>query len=145
MKKHRSIILLLFLFYGLLTLAQTPTCPSPYVYMDGGSLIKYYDPGMPLSATNPNTLNIPTFGSGLTLMPNINGGTLTPTFYSTSGGTYWYWSGSAWVNTNHSTGNSAAVNIAGCGSTIYNIVGSTGAIYAYNGTGPGTLLTTLSG
>jgi gliding motility-associated-like protein len=120
-------------------------CPSPYVFMDGSQFIRFYDPGQPLSASNPSNTNIPTFGSGLTLMPNINGGTLCPTFYSTSGGTYWYWSGASWVNTGHSTGNNAAVNLGGCGSKIYNIVGATGQIYVYDGTGNGSLLTTING
>ncbi len=123
--------------------AQMPTCPSPYVYMDGGSLIKFYDPSQPLSATNPGTINVPTFGSGLTLMPNINGGTPNPTFYTVSGGNYYYWNGSSWVNTGHGTGNSAAVNIAGCNNYIYNLVGGTGQVYVYNGSSTGTLLTTL--
>lgn len=122
-----------------------PTCPSPFVYMDGGSYIMAYDPSLPLSSTNPFSTGIPTFGGGLTLMPNINGGTLTPTFYTTSGGNYYYWSGTTWVNTGHSTGSSAAVNIAGCNGTIYNLVGFTGQVYSYNGTSNGSLLTTLSG
>ncbi|MCW3076857.1 MAG: hypothetical protein JWO32_1466 [Bacteroidetes bacterium] len=111
--------------------------------MEGGTMIQFYNPSAPLSATNPSNTNIPTFGSGLTLMPNINGGTLTPTFYTTSGGTYWYWSGNAWVNTGGSTGNASAVNIGGCGCKIFNLVGGTGQVYVYNGTGNGTLLTTL--
>ncbi|MGZ4090675.1 MAG: hypothetical protein ACXVNO_08145, partial [Bacteroidia bacterium] len=138
------ILVLLFSFIENNLFSQTPTCPSPYVYMDGGSFIRYYDPSLPLSSTNPANTNIPTFGSGLTLMPNINGGTPSPTFYTTSGGTYWYWNGSSWVNTNHSTGNSSAVNLGGCGGKIYNLVGGTGQVYVYNGTGPGTLLTTIS-
>lgn len=115
--------------------------------MDGTANIRFYDPSQPLSATNPSPTNIPTLGGsgGLTLMPNINGGTLCPTFYTVANGTYWYWSGATWVNTGHSCGTGPAVNIAGCGSTIYNLVGSNGQIYSYNGTGNGTLLTTIAG
>jgi len=113
--------------------------------MDGSQFIKFYNPALPLGANNPANTNIPTFGSGLTLMPNINGGTLSPTFYSTSGGTYWYWNGVSWVNTGHSTGNGAAVNVGGCGGKIYNIVGGTGQIYVYDGTANGSLLTTING
>ncbi len=130
---------------GLVCFAQNPSCSNGYVYMDGGSFISFYDPGLPLSASNPSQTNIPTFGGGLALMPNINGGTLTPTFYTTFAGNYWYWNGVSWVNTGHSTGNTSAVNIAGCAGAIYNIVGSTGQVYSYNGTTNGTLLTTLAG
>ena len=146
MRKCSKIIFILFLFFSEYSaFSQVPTCPSPYVWMDGGPFIKFYDPSLPLSATNPSTTNIPTFGSGLALMPNINGGTPSPTFYSTSGGFYYWFNGTSWVNTGHSTGNGAAVNLGGCGSRIYNLVGGTGQVYVYNGTGPGTLLTTIVG
>lgn len=143
MGKREAILLILFLS-GMICFAQNPSCSNEFVYMDGPASILVYDPQQPLSATNPGTTNIPSFGSGLALMPSINGGTLSPTFYATSGGTYWFWSGSAWINTGHSTGNPGAINLAGCGSTIYNLVGSTGQVYTYKGNGPGTLLTTLS-
>ena len=138
------LVLSAFVF-SYASFAQTLTCPSPYIYMDGSQFIKFYNPALPLGANNPANTNIPTFGSGLTLMPNINGGTLSPTFYSTSGGTYWYWNGVSWVNTGHSTGNGAAVNVGGCGGKIYNIVGGTGQIYVYDGTANGSLLTTING
>jgi gliding motility-associated-like protein len=114
--------------------------------MDGAQFIQVYNPGQPLGPGNPSLTNIPVCpgGGGLTLMPNINGGTLSPTFYSVSGGTYWWWNGANWVNTGHGTGNGAAVNLGGCGSFIYNLVGFTGQVYVYNGTGTGTLLTTIS-
>ena len=143
---RRSLqIFIILLFSKAVFFSQALVCPSPYVYMDGGSLISFYDPNVPLSSTNPSLTNIPTFGTGLTLMPNINGGTLTPTFYTVSGGNYYYWSGTTWTNTGHSVGNGAAVNIAGCAGQIYNIVGGTGQIYSYNGTTNGSLLTTLTG
>jgi len=115
--------------------------------MDGSAFIRVYDPSLPPSATNPSNTNIPTLtnGGGLTLMSNINGGTVCPTFYSVAGGNYFYWNGVSWVNTGHTTGNGAAVNLAGCGTTIYNLVGGTGQIYSYNGTANGTLLTTITG
>lgn len=144
-KFFRQLFFLSFFFSIYSASSQVPTCPSPYVYMDGGPFIKFYNPALPLSATNPSNTNIPTFGSGLALMPNINGGLPSPTFYTTSGGNYYWWNGTSWVNTGHSTGNGAAVNIGGCGGKIYNLVGGTGQVYVYNGTGPGTLLTTIVG
>src|SRR5688572_8124910 len=110
-----------FVFLPFSLFAQNITCPSPYIFIDGGTFIRMYDPNQPFSATNPQNTNIPTFGGGLTLMPNLNGGTVCPTFYTTSGGNYYYWNGASWVNTGHSTGNGAAVNLGGCGSKIYNI------------------------
>ena len=143
--QKRIKIVLIFMFSRMVFIAQMPGCPSPLIFMDGGSFIQSYDPSQPLSTSNPSSLNVPSFGSGLTLMPNINGGTLCPTFYTTSGGNYYYWSGASWVNTGHSTGNTSAVNIAGCNGGIYNLVGSTGQVYFYNGTANGSLVTTLSG
>src|ERR1041385_744174 len=89
------------IFFPLTFFAQNITCPSPYIYIDGGRFIRYYDPNPPFSPTHPATPNIPTCGAVLALMPNINGGTLSPTFYPSQGGTYWYWNGSAWINPGH--------------------------------------------
>ncbi len=144
MKRGLMICLISVLFWKQIFYGQTPTCPSPLIYMDSGLNLEAYDPTQPLSSTNPATTGISVFGNGLTLMPNISGGTLTPTFYTTSGGTYWYWSGTTWVNTGHSTGNSSAVNLGGCPGRIYNLVGTTGQIYVYDGTSNGTLLTTIT-
>ena len=144
--KIRHLILTCFaLQFGLLCLSQTPSCPSPFVYMDGPGGIHAYNPTQPLSATNPSPIGIPNGGGGLTLMPNINGGTLSPTFYSIIGGNYSYWDGAAWVSTGHGTGSGAAVNLGGCGSKIYNLVGASGQVWVYNGTATGTLLTTIAG
>jgi len=142
MNRRSSIVCILILF-SCSVFSQNPYCPSPYVYMDGGANIKVYDPTQPPSATNPSNTSIPAFGSGLTLMPNINGGTLSPTFYSTFGGNYYYWNGTSWFNTGHSTGNTSAVNLGGCNGKIYNLVGGTGVVYVYDGTQNGYSLTTI--
>ena len=131
--------------FSLLHKAQTPSCPSPFVYMDGPGGIHAYNPTQPLSATNPSPIGIPNGGGGLTLMPNINGGTLSPTFYSVIGSGYSYWDGTAGVATGHGTGGGGAVNLGGCGSKIYNLVGASGQIWVYDGTATGTLLTTIAG
>lgn len=145
--KKRELIILFFVLSRAISFAQVPSCSNGYVYMDTNPFISVYDPSQPLSANNPSLTNVPMLpgGGGLTVMPNINGGTLTPTFYSVLNSTYYYWSGTTWVNTGHTTGNSSAVNIAGCNGALYNLVGSTGQVYVYNGTGNGTLLTTLAG
>lgn len=144
MERCKLIFLITFLS-GIVCFAQNPSCNNNFIYLDGAAFIKVYNPNLPLSATNPSPTNIPSFGAGLALMPNINGGTLSPTFYSTSAGTYWYWSGTGWINTGHAVGSSIAVNLAGCAGTIYNFVGSSGQVYSYNGNGPGSLLTTIPG
>ncbi|MCU0361247.1 MAG: hypothetical protein MUF75_11120, partial [Bacteroidia bacterium] len=113
--------------------------------MDGPNGIHAYNPALPLSPTNPTPIGIPNGGGGLTLMPNINGGTLSPTFYSVIGGNYSFWNGSSWQGTGHGTGSGAAVNLGGCNGAIYNLVGATGQVYVYNGTGTGSLLTTING
>jgi gliding motility-associated-like protein len=143
--KRSKFICLCLIMAGFFSFSQNLTCPSDLVYMDGGNWIRVYDPSQPLGTTNPSTINIPTFGGGLTLMPNINGGSPSPTFYVVSGGNYWYWNGSTWVNTGHSAGSLSAVNLGGCAGKIYNLVGASGQVYVYDGTGPGTLLTTLAG
>ena len=108
------------------------------------SPIQVYNPALPLSASNPSSTGIPLGGTGLSFGPNLSAATPNPTFYTTIGGVFYYWSGSAWVSTGHSTGNTIAVNIGGGPGCIYNLVGGTGQVYVYNGTGPATLLTTIT-
>lgn len=131
---------------GLTTFSQSfvPTCPSNLIYLHNNP-IAVYNPTLPLSATNPSNTSVPIGGTGLALMPNINAATPNPTFYTILGGNVAWWNGTSWVNTGHSAGNSSAVNLGGCGCYLYNLVGGTGQVYVYNGTGPGTLLTTLTG
>ena len=99
--KRRYTIIFVLVFIKSISFSQNITCPSPYIYMDGSAFIRVYNPSLPPSATNPSNTNIPTLtnGGGLTLMSNINGGTVCPTFYSVAGGNYFYWNGVTWVNT----------------------------------------------
>lgn len=147
MKKNSFITLFILVTLTMSIKAQTffaPTCPSNLVYLHT-SPIKVYNPALPISATNPSNTPVSTGGGGLALMPNLNAATPNPTFYTIISGNVAWWNGTAWVNTGHAIGNTSAVNLGGCGCYLYSLVGGTGQVYVYNGTGPGTLLTTLTG
>lgn len=147
--KYLSTLAFFFsiLFFKTYTFAQAPNCAAGLIYSQAGTTIQNYDPSLPLSGSNPinNTITLPPTPGGLAVCANINGGTPSPTFYTTVGGNYYWWNGLGWTNTGHSTGNPSAVNIGGGGGFIYNLVGGTGQVYVYNGSGPGTLLVTLGG
>lgn len=150
--KFCTKIFIVFVLTAVKIFAQQPSCSASKIYIDvPGSYIWVYDPALPVSANNPSATTIPlpvaggSLSAGLALMPNINGGTLSPTFYTTLQGTYWYWDGSSWINTGHLAGGPGAVNIAGCANYIYNLVGATGQVYVYNGASSATLLATLPG
>jgi gliding motility-associated-like protein len=145
MRILKRIIFLSLILISTISFAQTlPSCPGNLIYLHNNP-IQVYNPALPISASNPSSTGIPSGGSGLALMPNINAPTPSPTFYTTIGGNMAWWNGTSWVNTGHSTGNTSAVNLGGGGCYLYNLVGSTGQVYVYNGTGPATLLTTLTG
>lgn len=124
--------------------AQLTVCPNGLMYSQT-SPIQAYNPSLPQSSTNPYTIAVTGSGSGLAYGPNLNAATPNPTFYTILSGMYAYWNGTGWTSTGHSTGNTSAVNIGVGPGCLYNLVGSSGAVYVYNGTGPGTLLTTVSG
>lgn len=124
--------------------SQAPTCPNNQVYIHNGSSINFQTVPLP-GAAGVVMSNLPGGSGGLAVGPAFGFPAPNPTYWTTSGGTYWYYNGTNWTNTTHSTGNGAAVNIGGGGGFLYNLVGGTGQIYVYNGTGPGTLLTTLVG
>lgn len=130
--------------------AQMPQClgSGGFVYIQNGNNIYNFDPTLPASATNPtiNTIVLPGGSGGLAVSRNINSTTApSPTFYTTVNNNYYYYDGAAWINTGHSVGNAAAVNIGAGGGFLYNLVGGSGQVYKYDGTGPGTLLTTVAG
>ncbi|MBA3663588.1 MAG: gliding motility-associated C-terminal domain-containing protein [Bacteroidetes bacterium] len=139
------------LIIGLLSLvtstflAQGPTCPNNQVYVHSGSSILSQQVPLPGPAGTVMS-NLPGGSGGLAVGPNFGFPAPNPTYWTTSGGTYWYYNnGGTWSNTGHSTGNGAAVNLGAGGGFLYNLVGGTGQIYVYNGTGNGTLLVTLAG
>jgi len=147
----------LLCLFGLLMvntpgIAQLPTCTGAsagLIYYVSGTAIYNLDPTQPISSTNPvlNTISLPSSGSGLSLGPNLNAAGPSPTFYTVvgSGYNYYYYNGTSWVNTGFNSGNFAAVNPAGGGSYIYNLLPANGNVYKYNGAASSSLLTTLTG
>ncbi|MGZ4047190.1 MAG: hypothetical protein ACXVNP_12890, partial [Bacteroidia bacterium] len=89
------------------------------------------------------SLVLPPAAGGFAIGPSFGFPAPNPTFWTTSGGTFWYYDGTNFINTGHSSGNAAAVNIGGSKNFLYNLVGGTGQVYKYNGTGAATLLATI--
>lgn len=125
--------------------AQLPNCDLIY-FQTGTSQIYTYNPALPTSATNPilNTIVTPPNAGGLTVSPILGSSNPTLTFYTTVGGKYMYYNPvtSTWVNTGH-TANS--VNMAAGGGYIFNLIGGTGQVYRYGGTGTDVLIATVPG
>jgi len=141
--KSLKFFLLLFSFSSV-CYSQSINCPNNSVYIQSGGQI--IEQPLPLPAPSTTLLTgLPAGANGLAIGPPLGFVAPNPTFWTVASGTYWYYNGSSWVNTTHSPGNAGAVNIGSGGSCLYNLVGSTGQIYVYNGTGNGTLLTTITG
>ncbi len=124
--------------------SQAPTCPNNQIYIHQGANVQFQTVPLPGPAGLAIS-GLPGGSGGLAVGPNLGFPAPNPTYWTTSGGTYWYYNGAGWTNTTHSTGNGAAVNIGCGGGFMYNLVGGTGQIYSYNGAGNGTLLVTLAG
>jgi gliding motility-associated-like protein len=142
-----------FLLFFAITLpailrAQMPVCPDTggFVYVHTTTnTIANWNPALPLSGTNPvtNTIALPSFATGLAVSPNINSATApSPTFYTNVSGNYYYYDGTAWVNTGHTAG---AVNFGAGGGYIYSLEGGSGQVYKYDGTGNATPLIVVPG
>lgn len=150
MKKYIALVFAILFLIPASSYAQLPTCatnPSTVIYIQTGSTIYNYDVTLPISATNPstNTIVLPSGAGGLAVSNNLNGPGPSPTFYTSVGGNYWYYDGAAWVNTGHSCGGGGAVNSGGGGNYLYNLVGGSGEVWQYDGSGPATLLITVPG
>ncbi|MBL7896309.1 MAG: hypothetical protein JNK50_13515, partial [Bacteroidia bacterium] len=135
----KKIYLLLFSIAAYFSFAQLPNCNNYYAL--SGTSIYQSSTGIP----NTSTISpiVATGGSGLAIGPNFGFPAPNPTYWMVAGGTYWYHNGTIWVNTGHSPGVAAAVNPGGSLNFLYNIVGASGQVWRYNGTGPGTLLATI--
>lgn len=132
-------ILSALVLMGTRVMAQMPDCSKYYKHV--GSSIITVDPLTNTHTTN--TISTPNNSNGLAINNNLNAAAPSPTFYTCVGSTYYYYNGSTWVNTGHSTGSSAAVNPGGAGPYIYNLDGLNSRLYRYNGTGNSTLFLNL--
>lgn len=134
-----SFSLLFLTGFGVDVKAQLIQCDRGYFLRSSNYTIDEYNP-----VTNTVTpMGITSPGGGLAINKNYFNNGPDPTFYSFSGGNYFYWDGTAWVNTGHSVGSTAAANPGGAGPFIYNLDGVNGAVYRYDGTGPSSLFLTL--
>ena len=141
--KKLLLICSILLFTNILK-AQLPDCAgvdSNKVFNHTNGITRF-DPTQPISGTNPSAFAANGGGGGLSISQNLNGGPASPTFYSTIGGLYYYYDGATWISTGHT---STSVNPGGGMANIFSIIGSSGQIYKYDGTGPNTLLTTVPG
>jgi gliding motility-associated-like protein len=141
--KYATVIILTINFCP--AVAQLPVCTGPgsgLIYYLSGNSIMQWDPALPFSTTNPsvNSIPYPPGAIGLAVSDNINGPGPSPTFYAADAQFYWYWDGSTWINTGHTAG---AVNPGAGGGFIYSLIGSSGQVYKYDGTGNAPLLITI--
>jgi gliding motility-associated-like protein len=142
LKTKALSLLVIFLICSATVNAQIPIDCNKF-YLHSPPTIYSYNPAT--STYGANSIACPAGGGGLAVSNNLNSGSPAVTFYTIVSGQYWYYNGSGWTNTGHNCLNGAAVNICGAGPYIYNIVGSTGQVYRYNGSGNDVLVLTLSG
>ncbi len=143
MKKSLKFLFALFLF-SYAGFSQAPSCPSNFVYIHNSPQIQQQSVN-PLGPAPTMVLNnMPAGSGGLAVGPAFGFPAPNPTWWTTSGGTFWYYNNTGtWSNTGHSTSNASAVNIGGGGGAIYNLVGASGQVYKYTGTGAAVLLVTI--
>lgn len=139
----KKIILLLTLLGLSLSSTAQIDCNLVYYHPTGSQALRSYNPAT--NTTSAIGITLPGGGSGLAIANNLNGGSPSPTFYTVVNGMYQWWNGSSWVPTGHSSGGTAAVNPGGAGPYIYNLIGGSGQIWRYDGTGNAVLVVTLSG
>jgi hypothetical protein len=124
--------------------AQLINCSNNSIYIHNGTQIVEQPTPMP-AASSTLLASLPAGSNGLAIGPAFGFSAPDPTFWTTANGTYWYYNGTSWINTNHTTGNTAALNLGASKKCLYNLVGNNGQVYIYNGTGNGTYHTTLQG
>lgn len=132
---------LIYMNFGPVVIAGSVTPPS--------DTMMNYNPALPVSATNPsfNSIVMPHGNVGLAVSKVLGSSNNTLTYYTIVNLQYWFYDPvtNAWVNTNHSSGPAATVNIGAGGGFIYSLrgLGNAPSVYRYDGTGPATFLTTV--
>ncbi len=139
---NMRFVLVIFSFSFVSNLfAQLGSCPSNLMYMhqDNGKIGQ-------LDLTNNNyslnTISTPAGGSGLAY-GDVNGISPSPTFFTVVNGLVYYYNGTTWTNTGHSSGNASAVNITAGGGYLFLLDGIGGRIYRYDGTGNSVQILTV--
>lgn len=108
------------------------------IYLVGNSGFYRID-SVDTNPTNPIFLMQNTPGAiGISINNDLNSGGPV-TMYSCDN-LYYFWDGSGWINTGHTTGNSSAVNPGGSADYIFNLNDNGNSLYRYDGTGTNTLL-----
>lgn len=138
----KSSLIALAMIGGSVTAQNIPpACPTTSIYAQQGNNILAYPQ---FNGPGTTVINNMPGASGLAVGPNFGFPAPNPTWWTLSGGTYWYFNNTGtWSNTGHTAGNAAAVNIGGGGSCLYNLVGANGGVYRYNGTGNGVLVANI--
>ena len=151
---RKAIFFFAIIFFSLpaATTAQLPdgSPNGPVYFMGAGALgvgahIYNAYPNQPfVPGVNPAPNSIPDFsGGGLAAGPNLNSATPAFTFYTVLGGTYWYYDGTTWIDTGHSTGNSFSWSPACGGGYIFNYDDVTGTVWRYDGTAAAIPIVTI--
>lgn len=125
------------------SVAQAPSCGADNFYELGiNNCIWTYTATNP---TSPNGFNpsTPSGAVGLAIGPNFFAASPAITFYTVLNGIYYYYNGSTFVSTGHSSGGTGFDNPGGSANYIYNIA-SNGQVSRYNGTGPATIIATYT-
>lgn len=160
MKTTRSLAVLLvslfsFLISPVILQAQLPSCDGNgggLIYLvSGWPNIYIWDPGQPVSATNPtlSTLQMPMGGGGLTICNNLNSATPSPTFYASvstavpATNTFYYYNGSTWINTGDTLFDGGS--LGGGGDYIYSRDDYGTLVHKYDGSGNAAPVLTIPG
>jgi hypothetical protein len=140
----KKILFLGFLFLGAFNsnFGQGPVLSGKYLYYIGESGCIWYLP-TDNSASAVLYRWAPNGSSGLAIGPNYSGTGPNPTFWTVISGIYYYFNGTTFVSTGHSSGGSTFINPGASQNYIYNISFS-GQVSRYNGTGPATVIATFS-
>src|SRR5512146_24007 len=129
MKPLFTLLLFIVLLQGK---AQLPVCTANHIiYTMTEDGIYNIDLSQPTPVAVLNSIKLPTGAFGLAVSANLNAPSPAITFYTIVNGTYRYYDGTSWVNTNDSAG--IGVNIGGGGGYIYNY--SIDQVTRYDGKG----------
>ena len=83
-----SIIIFILILFSFIGFGQAPTCPNNQIYIHQGTNVQFQTVPLP-GASGLAITGLPAGSGGLAVGPNLGFPAPNPTYWTTSGSTYW--------------------------------------------------------
>ncbi len=120
-----------------------PNCTDVFYSINTASALVHVSNTGQTNTSTLTSLQLPVGAQCLAIGPSFSFTAPNPTYWTIANGTYWYYNGSGFYDTNHSCGTTVYSQAGGSKNYLYNLYFTSSLLYVYkyNGTGNATAIT----